>query len=176
MCPKIDAEMHNMQNAHYVSAIGSIMYVTLCIRTDASYALSVLSKYQANPGGSHWKAVNNILKYLGRTKDLFLIYGRAELKIHEFACGSFKSDRDDRKSQFRYIFTVNGGIVSSKQDTTIDSTTEAKYIATSKGAKKVVWIKKFISELEVVLSIVDLIHLYCDNDEAKKPRYRQRSM
>ncbi|KAI5427605.1 hypothetical protein KIW84_032855 [Lathyrus oleraceus] len=64
---------------------------------------------------------------------------------------------------------LNGGAVSwksSKQDTVADSTTEAEYIAASSAAKEAVWIKKFISELGIVPSIVDPIGLYCDNNGA----------
>ncbi|KAI5383626.1 hypothetical protein KIW84_070849 [Lathyrus oleraceus] len=68
---------------------------------------------------------------------------------------------------------------SSKQDTVADSTIEAEYIATSSAAKEAVWIKKFISELGVVPSIVDPIGLYYDNNgaiaQAKEPRSHQRS-
>ncbi|KAI5410099.1 hypothetical protein KIW84_055544 [Lathyrus oleraceus] len=66
---------------------------------------------------------------------------------------------------------------SSKQDTIADSTTEAEYIAASSAAKEVVWIKKFISELGIVPSIMDPIGLYCDNNgaiaQAKEPRSHQ---
>jgi hypothetical protein len=58
------------------------------------------------------------------------------------------------------VFILGGKAISwksSKQDTTTDSTTEAKYIAASEAAKEAVWIKKFITELEVVPSIVDPI-------------------
>ena len=51
------------------------MYAMLCTRPDVSYALSMTSRYQSNPGESHWIAVKNILKYLRRTKEYFLIYG-----------------------------------------------------------------------------------------------------
>ena len=78
-----------------------------------TYALSV-TKFQANPCESHWKAVKNILKYLRRTKDLFLIYGGAELQVRGFTDASFQSDKDDCKSQSGYIFTLNGGAVSWK--------------------------------------------------------------
>ena len=37
--------------------------------------MSVTSKYQSNPGKEHWIAVKNILKYLRKTKNLFLIFG-----------------------------------------------------------------------------------------------------
>ena len=67
-----------MNKIPYASAIGSIMYAMLCTRTDVSYALSATSRYQFDPGDAHWVAVKNILKYLRRTKDSFLIYGGQE--------------------------------------------------------------------------------------------------
>ena len=95
---------------------------------------------------------------------------------------SFQSDRDDSKSQSGYVFTLNGGAVSwksSKQEMTADSTTESEYIAASEAAKEAVWIKKFITKLRMVPSIVHLILLYCDNNGAisqvKEPRSHQRS-
>ena len=56
----------------------------------------------------------------------------------------------------------------------VDSTTEAEYITASKVAKEAVWIKKFITELEVFPEIKNDITMYCDNTSAiaqsKKPR------
>ena len=58
------------------------MNAMLCTRPDISLAMSVTSRYQSNPGEEHWTAVKNILKYLRRTKDLFLIFGGdSELNI-----------------------------------------------------------------------------------------------
>ena len=79
--------------------------------------------------------------------------GGVGLQVRGFTDAIFQSDKDDCKSQSGYIFTLNAGAVSwksSKQVTTADSTTEAKYIAASEAAKEVVLIKKFITELEVV--------------------------
>ena len=55
---------------------------------------------------------------------------------------------------------------SSKQSTVADSTTEVEYIASSDAAKEAVWIKKFITDLEVVPSITNPIDVYCDNNGA----------
>ncbi|KAI5408298.1 hypothetical protein KIW84_054209 [Lathyrus oleraceus] len=81
-----------------------------------------------------------------------------------------------------YVFILNSGAASwksSKQDTVVDSTTNTEYIAASSAAKEAIWIKKFISELGIVPSIVDPIGLYCDNNgaiaQAKEPRSHQRS-
>jgi hypothetical protein len=66
-----------------------------------------------------------------------------------------------------------------KKKTTADSTTETEHISASEAAKNVIWIKKFIIKLGVVPSIVDIVVLYCDNNEvitqSKKPRSHRRS-
>ena len=57
---------------------------------------------------------------------------------------------------------------------TVDSTMEAEYIIASDVAKEAVWIKKFITKLSVVPSIIDPVLLYNDNNgaitQAKEPR------
>ena len=129
------------------------MYAMISTRPDVSYALSVTSRYQSDPGEGHWIAVKNILKYLRRTKDVFLVYGGVEeLVVMGYTDASFQIDKDDSKSQSGYEFTINGGAVSwksSKQETVADSTTEAEYIVVSEAAKEGVWIRKFLIELGV---------------------------
>ncbi|VFQ74362.1 unnamed protein product [Cuscuta campestris] len=144
------------------------------MRPDVAFTLSVTSRYQSNPGESHWTAVKNILKYFRWTKDAFLVYGGKE--------ELFQTDRDDFKSQAGYVFCLNGGAVtwkSYKQDTTADSTTEAEYMAAAEAAKEGVWLKNFITELGVVSSIKNPIPLFCDNNgaiaQAKEPRSHQKT-
>ncbi|BFG20503.1 hypothetical protein CerSpe_067770 [Prunus speciosa] len=138
-----------MSRIPYASAIGSLMYAMLCSRPDISYAVSITSRYQSNPGSEHWAAVKCVLKYLRRTRDMFLVYGgTSELQMEAYTDSDFQSDVDDRKSTSRYVITLNDGAVSwrsCKQSTTADSTTEAEYIAASKAAKEAVWMRKFIT-------------------------------
>ena len=182
MSPKTPEERERMSKIPYASAIGSIMYAMLCTRHDVAHSISVTSRYQSNPGEDHWKAVKNILKYLRRTKDIFLVFGGSELKIEGYTDSSFQSESDDSKSMSGYVFTLNGGAISwksSKQSTTADSTAEAEYIAASEAAKEAVWMRKFVSELGVVPSIEEPIVLYCDNNaaiaQAKEPRSHKNS-
>nr|XP_043630410.1 secreted RxLR effector protein 161-like [Erigeron canadensis] len=173
-----------MKGIPYASAIGSIMYAMLCTRPDVSLALSLTSRYQQNPGEEHWIAVKSILKYLWRTKDMFLVYGglEEELSIKCYTDASFQTDRDDSRSQSGYVFVMNGGAVdwkSSKQSTVAQSTTEAEYIAASEAAQEAVWIRKFVAELGVVPSIKSPMEMYCDNLStiilAKESRVRKGS-
>ena len=106
-------------------------------------------------------------KVLERTKDLVLTYGGGELKLEGYTDPDFQLDVDNRKSISTFVFICNRGAIywkSSKQTTTADSTTEAEYVAASEAAKEVVWIRKFVTELGVVPSIIDLVTLYCDNN------------
>ena len=182
-CPQTTDERNKMSVIPYASAIGSIMYAMLCTRPDVSYAFSATSRYQSDPGESHWIAVKNIRKYLRRTKDMFLIYGgQEELVVNSYTDASFQTDKDDFRSQSGFVFCLNGGAVSwksSKQDIVADSTTEAEYIAASEAAKEAVWIMKFVSQLGVMTSASSPMDLYCDNSgaiaQAKEPRSHQKS-
>ena len=65
----------------YASAIRSIMYVKLCTRPNVSYALRVTRKYQFDIGEGCRVTVKNILYYLRRTKEIFLIKGDGDLIV-----------------------------------------------------------------------------------------------
>ena len=87
-----------MSKVPYASSIGSIMYAMIITCPDISYALSVTSRYQSDPGESHWTAVKNILKYL-RSKDVFLVYGGVEeLVVTGYTDATFQTDKGNSKS------------------------------------------------------------------------------
>ena len=127
--------------------------------------------------------MKNILKYLRRTKDVFLVYGgEEELVVTGYTNASFQTDKDNSKSQSGFVFIVNGGAVSwksSKQETVADSTIEAEYITASEAAKEGVLIRKFLIELGVFPNASSPLDLYCDNSgsiaQAKEPRNHQKS-
>ena len=89
MSPKTPEDREYMKTVPYTSAMGSLMYAMLCTRPDIAHAVSITSKYQANPGPEHWTAVKRILKYLRRTKDYVLKYGGGELCIEGYTDSDF---------------------------------------------------------------------------------------
>jgi hypothetical protein len=178
-CPATVNDRETMSKVPYASAIGSIMYDMLCTRPDVSNALSLTSRYQSDLGVEHWAAVKNILKYLNRTKEMFLVYGGDEqLVVIGYVDASFDTDPDDSKSQTRYIYILIGGDVSwrsFKQSVIAGSTVESEYMATAEASSKGVWIRNFITELGVVPSVLDPLEILCDNTGAialaKEPKY-----
>jgi hypothetical protein len=57
ICPKTPDEKAQMKKVPYSSVVGSFMYAMMCTILDISFAVEMVSRYQANPGQSHWKAV-----------------------------------------------------------------------------------------------------------------------
>ena len=55
---------------------------------------------------------------------------------------------------------------------------EAEYISTSEAAKEAVWLKNFLSDMDVVPNMDEPITLYCDNSGAvansREPRSHKR--
>jgi hypothetical protein len=106
-------EQERMTMIPYASAIGCIMYAMICTHPDVFYALNAMNRYQSNYGESHWTIIKNILKYLRRTKEAFLVFGgEEELIVKGYSDTNFQIDADDSKSQSGFVFYLNGGVVS----------------------------------------------------------------
>ena len=56
-CPSTDEDFEYMSRVSYSSAIGSLMYSMVSSRPDLSFAMSLVSRFMANPGKEHLKVV-----------------------------------------------------------------------------------------------------------------------
>ncbi|PHT79759.1 hypothetical protein T459_17811 [Capsicum annuum] len=81
LSPKINDERDYMSRVLYSSAIESFMYAMVCLRPDLSYAISAASRYMANPGKKHWKAVQWIFRYLHGSADICLQFGQNRNRV-----------------------------------------------------------------------------------------------
>ena len=59
-CPRNEIERKQMDECLYVVAIGNSMYAQTCTRTDISFAVRMLSRYQSDPSMAHWKGVKKV--------------------------------------------------------------------------------------------------------------------
>ncbi|KAK1663860.1 hypothetical protein QYE76_052019 [Lolium multiflorum] len=89
-------------------------------------------------GIEHWTAVKNILKYLKRTKDMFLCYGDdQELVVTSYTDASWNTDPDDSKSQSGYVFILNGASKLGKLEAARwRNPQRIEYIAASEASSK----------------------------------------
>jgi hypothetical protein len=170
-----------MRDVPYASAVGSLMYAMLCTRPDICFAVGMVSRYQSNPGSTHWVDVKHILKYLRRTRDYMLVYHCEDLTTTSYIDSDFQSDRDSRKFISGYVYTLGGGAISwrsVKQSCIADSIMEAEYVVACEAATEAVWLKKFLADLDVIRIEQSPITLFCDNSgaaaQSKEPRNHRR--
>ena len=55
--PKTEEERSEMDDKPYASGVGSLMYAMVCSRPDIGYAISMVSRFLADPGQQHWAAL-----------------------------------------------------------------------------------------------------------------------
>lgn len=51
---KSELERDGIKDKPYASLVGSVMYAQVCTLPDLAFALSVLGRFQSNPGNHHW--------------------------------------------------------------------------------------------------------------------------
>lgn len=147
-----------------------LINVKICTRHDVSCDLSMSSRYQENHGKNHWIDVKNILKFLRRTKDMFLFYsGKEEISVKGYSDVNFQTERFHSCSQSGFVFLLNRRAMSwrsSKQYIVANLMTKPEYIAANQATKEDIWLKKFINNLSFVPNIDDPVEIFYDNKSA----------
>ncbi len=153
MSPKTESEKHQMADKPYRPLLGSVMWGQLATRPDLSFAVSLLSRFQANPGIEHWNALLHVIGYIKNTINYGITYSRdAELSPLAFVDADYGGCRDTRRSTSGYVFTMAGGPVSwsSKRQATVAlSTVEAEYVSMSRCAQQMVWMQNWLDEVSI---------------------------
>ncbi|KAI4346140.1 hypothetical protein L6164_013215 [Bauhinia variegata] len=141
-----------MEKVPYAFVVGSLMYAMVCTRPDIAHAVGVVSRYLSNPGKEHWQAVKWILRYLRGTFRFCLCFGAGKPVLDGYTDADMAGDVDSRKSTSGYMMTFAGGAVSwqSKlQKCVALSSTEVEYIAITEAGKELLWMKRFLQELDL---------------------------
>ncbi|GJR52307.1 retrovirus-related pol polyprotein from transposon TNT 1-94 [Tanacetum coccineum] len=143
--PSSDWDVERMSKVPYANVVGSLIYLMVCTRPDIAYAVSIVSRYLANPSKNHYEVVKWILKYLKGTADVGLVYGRDQGKyvyVDDFMDADYAKDPDKGRSITGYM---------------------AEYMALTGAVKEIIWLKGLLIELGVNLRSVVV---NCDNQSA----------
>jgi hypothetical protein len=97
-----------------------------------------------------------------------LTYRRSDkLEIVGYTDSDFAGCQDSKKSTSGYIFMLTGGAVSwksSKQSLTATSTMEAEFISCYQASNQAIWLRNFVTGLQVMETIKLPLKIYCDNN------------
>jgi hypothetical protein len=88
------------------------MYAMLGTRPDIAYAVSVVSRFAANPDQSHKAAVTQILRYLRKTVNCVLVFKGAFGDLAGYSDAGWAGDHLTRRSTSGYIFSVGSAVIS----------------------------------------------------------------
>jgi hypothetical protein len=148
------------QRKEYQSIVGSLMFAMVGTRPDIAYAISVLSRFAANPSKDHISAARRVLRYLNGSLDRGINYGNSvfdndltHLGITCYTDADWGGCLETRRSTSGYVCMINGGPSSwcSKRQTTVStSTCEAEFKAGTPAAKEVTWMRTLLWELGVL--------------------------
>jgi hypothetical protein len=140
-----------MSHVPYSSSIGSIIYAMVCTSPNISQAVSVVSRYMANPWKVHCQTMRWILHYLQGTTNVGLVYERSSgigSNVIGYVDSNDAGDLDKRRSLTRFVFTLLGCAISWKatlQSTIAMSTMEAAYMVVVEVVKEVIWLRGLVS-------------------------------
>jgi len=155
------------------------MYAMMYTRPDICHAVGLISRFQANPGFTHYNAVKRIFRYVKKTTDYLLCYQAPDLLLVGYSDVDWGDDPDECKSTLCYAFLLNGGAItwcSKKQIFVPLSTMEAEYVAGSATVQEGVWLRKFLWEFSIVARAQEL---YCDSSAtivySKDPKYHGKT-
>ena len=151
MCPQTDEEKEEMRHKPYRQAVGSLMYLMVATRPDLAAAVRLVSRFGANPGVMHWKAVQRVLQYLKKTMSFGLVFEKqGRVRITAYTDSDWSGCKDTKKSTTGYVFLIGGACVSwcsRRQKSIAMSSCEAEYIAACEATREAAWEVKLLGEM-----------------------------
>ena len=114
LSPQSEVDVDYISRVPYSSAVGSLMYDMICSRPNLSYAIGDVSRYMANLGKEHWKAIQWIFRYLCCFSSVCLHFRRTRNGVIGYVDFDFAGDLDKRRSLVGYVFTIEGYAINWK--------------------------------------------------------------
>ena len=129
--------------------MGGLLYLSVCMRIDICFAVSILTQQLSNPKPSHFLMAKRVLFYLQGTSSFGLILGGEVLPtLVAFSDASFANDKLDRKSMGGYVVFLGNSPISwaAKKHRGIlaQSSAESEIIQVAETFKEVMWLQPLI--------------------------------
>lgn len=143
--------------------------------------MNALSQFMCEPHEIHLVALKHILRYLQGTIGYEIKYDNTtSLELHGYIDSDWAISVKYWKSTSGCYFSLGSAMIYwiyQNQASVTQSSTKAEYIATTMGAREVVWLRKFLSNLFGEPMKPSTIH--CDNQSCIKlsvnPVFHDRS-
>ena len=170
--PRLKEKEVSKEKFNYLSAIGSLLYLSGCTRPDIAAATGILARHGATPGAVHVKAVKRLIQYVYNTRNYGIQYKRdsgmdtntpkifgqgrhpkdnGKNYMTVFTDSDYAADESKRSTQGSIVF-MNGGPISWSSvlgKTICLSTCEAEVMAAVAASKEAIHLKLLLGELGI---------------------------
>lgn len=176
---KVDADK-------YLSAIGTMNYLSVATRLDITYAVNYLARFSSDPRKQHWHAVEHLIRYLNTTgvKDLIIkpIRKQVGTPVHTYVDANWGGE-GARSSHGFITFFLDCPIswTSKRQTCVASSTCHAEYMALGTACRDAIWLRNLIEDITGDGNVVQMhcdntsaIHMASDNSSNKRTRHTDR--
>jgi hypothetical protein len=137
----------------YRGIVGSLNYLSVLTRPDILYAVSVLSQHLESPGIQHYRAAQQVFRYLLGTKQVGVLFSKTSLlSLSAQVDADWGDCPDTRRSVTGYVVLTAKQLLSWKstcQATVTLSSTEAEYKALSDLGREIAWFASLMSKLHL---------------------------
>jgi hypothetical protein len=131
-----------------------------------TFAMSKLSRLTSNLGDDHWRALERVMHYLVGAIDYRIHYSKYPAVLEGYGDANWISDMDELYVTSKYVFTLNGVVVSwmsCKQTILTRSTMEAELTALDTNTVKADWLCELLMDLSIVEKPLSAILMNCGN-------------
>jgi hypothetical protein len=150
--PQTEAECAEMKRIPYRATVGALLHIANRTRPDLQFYVSMLARYNSNPGRAHWHALKQLLRYLKYTsKEGLVLGGKKPLELVAYVDSNFAMDDVTRKSTTGFVFLFGHAAVSTKsrlQRAINTSSSEAELTAVFSASQEAIWLRRLLESLD----------------------------
>lgn len=112
--PKEEDENVLGPKVSYLSAIGALLYLAQCTRSDIAFSVNLLARYSSEPIKRHWNGIKHIMRYLRGMTNLGFIYSNTgnNPNLVGYADVGYLSDPHKARSQTENVFNNSNAAIS----------------------------------------------------------------
>jgi len=160
MIPTENEELRKIKvdQTKYRSAIGNLLYLSICTRPDIIYPVSKAAQKSKDPNLEDWQNVLKIIKYLKGTIKYGISFSRNP-NISVFTDADYAGDIETRRSTTGFVILIGNSPTSwcSKLQRCIStSTAESEYYSLSECCKHCMWYMNLLNELKFKIKNIEI--------------------
>ncbi|MBW0562844.1 hypothetical protein O181_102559 [Austropuccinia psidii MF-1] len=147
---QLESHKETQSDKDYLKRIGILLYIAQGSCPDIAYGVNYLARFSMCATTTHWNALEHLIAYLRRTKDLGILIStkNAENKLTCYVDANWGGEGNRSTHGYLLMHGKNPIAWQSKRQVIVaSSTAQAEYVALSFAAKECLWISHLFASI-----------------------------